>query len=193
MSTQAESTPEAEGGTPRRRWLRVPSLGQAAALVGLVGGVVGLLFIFKPGWKPQPSPDVGTVEISAVRVREPVTFKRYLQRLQLPQQGLSRAQLRRLGALIEFHLHAQGFKSKELPLRWELNDAATDDLITEDESVSIKPSTNDEGRKWFVWVPTPKTKRTYYVTVTLYQPRNGKVEVPLQDFDSPQFHGLAAS
>lgn len=193
MSTQAGSTPEAEGDTPRRRWLRVPSLGQAAALVGLVGGVVGLLFVLKPGWKPQPPQDVGTVEISGVRVREPVTFKRYLQRLQLPQQGLSRVQLRRLGALIEFHLHAQGFKGKELPLRWELNDAATDDLIAEDESVSIKPSTNDEGRKWFVWVPTPKTKRTYYVTVTLYQPRNGKVEVPLQDFDSPQFRGLAAS
>jgi hypothetical protein len=190
MSAPAD-TPEA--GASRRRWLRVPSLGQSAALVGLVGGVVGLLFVFKPGWKPAPPADVGTVDISAVRVREPVTFKRYLQRLQLPRQGLSQTQLRQLGALIEFHLHVQGFRGKELPLRWELNDAATDDLVAENESVSIKPSTNDEGRKWFVWVPTPKTKRTYYVTVTLYQPRKGAVDVPLQDFDSPQFRGLATT
>jgi hypothetical protein len=177
---------------PRRKWLRVPSVGQTAAIVGLIGSVVGLLFIFKPGWKPQAPPDVGTVEISAVKVRQPVTFKRYLQRLKLSPQGMGRDQLRRRGALIEFHMHIVGFRGKELPLRWELNDAATDDLVTEDESVSIKPSTNAEGRNWFVWVPSPHTTKSYYVTVTLYQPRKGTVDVPLQDFDSPVFKGLAA-
>jgi hypothetical protein len=188
-----ENTAEPGEGPARRRWLRVPSVGQTAALVGLVGSVVGLLFIFKPGWKPQAPQDVGMVEISAVRVRQPVTFRRYLQRLKLSGQGLGQEQLRRRGALIEFHMHIKGFRGKELPLRWELNDAGTEELVAQNESVSIKPSTNDEGRKWFVWVPTPQTRKTYYVTVTLYQPRKGKVDVPLQDFDSPQFKGLAAN
>ena len=33
----------------------------------------------------------------------------------------------------------------------------------------------------------PKTRRSYYVTVTIYQPDG---DVPLQDFDSPRFRGL---
>ena len=46
----------ADGQAPpakRKFSLRRPSVGQASALVGLIGGVVALVFIFKPGWKPQ--------------------------------------------------------------------------------------------------------------------------------------------
>lgn len=39
----------------------------------------------------------------------------------------------------------------------------------------------------------PPAGRTYYVTVTLYQPRKGDVDVPLADFDTPEFAGSAAS
>jgi hypothetical protein len=190
MSTPA--TPAAEPG-PRRRWLRRPTLAQAGTIVGLIGGIVGLVFVLKPGWKPTPTPDVGKVEISDVRVRQPVTFKRYLQRIKQPPGTMSREFLLRRGTMIEFHMHIEGFKGKALPLRWELNDAKTEELVGQNESVSLTPSTNDEGRKWFVWVPTPRTRGTYYVTVTLYQPRKGKVDVPLQDFDSPEFGGLAAT
>jgi hypothetical protein len=190
MSAPANAAPESEAVPPRRKWLRVPSLGQSAALVGLIGGVVGLLFIFKPGWKPQPPSQVGTVEFSDVHARQPVTFKRYLQRLKLSPGNMSPAMLRRKGVLIEFHAHIVGFRSKELPLRWELNDAASDDLVAQDEAISIEPSTTDEGRTWFVWAPTPKTRRRYYLTVTLYQPPKGKVDVPLGSFDSPTFRGL---
>ena len=38
----------------------------------------------------------------------------------------------------------------------------------------------------------PKTRKRYYVTVSIYQPRKGEVDVPLEDFDTPTFRGLAA-
>jgi len=180
MSTASDEKP-----TERRRASRNPFdyLPQLGAIVTITATVIGLVFLFHPGCSPQ---DVGKATIDDVRVVQPVTFQRYLQRLELPPGSLSGQQLRRPGVMIEFHYEIDGFRGKKLPLRWELNDAATNDLVDQDQAVTIQPSTNAEGRKWFVWVPAPATGRKYYVTVTIYQP-NGSV--PLQDFDSPPFRG----
>ncbi len=82
MTTPADAAPEQEQAGPRKRRFSRPTVGQASALVGLVGGIVALVFIFKPGWKPQPTPDVAKATISDTKVVQPVTFKRYLQRQQ---------------------------------------------------------------------------------------------------------------
>jgi hypothetical protein len=177
-------------------------VGQAAALVGLIGGIVGLLFVFKPGWKPQPPPDVGTLKITEVNVRRPVSFARYLERVRLPALGVTEAYQRRPGLLIEFDYQAEGLRGKRLPIQWELIDAQTHERVVVEaggddgagnDAVGITPSTNKEGAKWFVWVPMPERGRTYYVTVTIYQPRKGDVDVPLADFDTPRFSGSAPS
>ncbi len=159
-------------------------LPQVGALVTIAATVIGLVFVFRPGCTPQ---DVGKATIGEVRVVRPVTFGRYLQHLELPAGSLSREQLRRRGVMIEFAYEINGFRGKKLPLRWELNEAVTNDLVGQDQAVTITPSTNAEGRKWFVWVPAPMTDKRYYVTVTIYQPGG---TVPLQDFDSPPFRGL---
>jgi hypothetical protein len=131
---------------------------------------------------------MGTMTIDEVGVKQ-APFKRYFERLGLSTGTLSSAYLRRPGMLVEFHFELKGFRGKELPLTWELVDAKTNEAVAEDRAISINPSTNNDARTWFVWVPMPKTKRTYYVTVTVYQPHKGDVDVPLQDFDSPRFRG----
>jgi len=190
-STQAPE-PTAAPQPPGRRF-KVPSVGQISAIVGLIAGILGLVFIVFPAWRPEAPRDSGSIEVSDVRVRQPVTFGRYLKRLKLPPETLSEQQLGRRGVMIEFQTQIEGFKGKGLPLRWELNDAATNDPVDEDEAVTIVPSTNDEGRTWFVWAPAPETAGKYYVTVTIYQPPKGNVDVPLEAFDSPEFTGLAAA
>jgi len=167
-------------------------VGQAAGVVALVASVVGLLFVFKPGWKPEPPPDVGTLKIVDSSVRQPVTFGRYLERLRLPPLDMTKAFLQRRGLLIDFAYQAEGFRGKRLPIQWELVDAKTNDRVSGDDAVSITPSTNDEAAKWFVWVPAPAAGRQYYVTVTIYKPRKGDVDVPLADFDTQEFSGSAA-
>ncbi|MBA2298734.1 MAG: hypothetical protein H0W14_11940 [Actinobacteria bacterium] len=187
-----DTTKPTEPSQPPKPRFRIPSVGQAGAIVGLIAGILGLVFIAFPAWRPQPPPDTGTVQVSDVRVRQPVSFGRYLKRLKLPPGNLSEQQLSRRGVLIEFQAQIEGFKGKQLPLRWELNDAATNDPVDEDQAVTIKPSTNNEGRTWFVWAPAPESTGKYYVTVTIYQPPKGEVDVPLEAFDSPEFTGLAA-
>jgi hypothetical protein len=160
------------------------------------------VFIFKPGWKPQPPPDVGTLKITDTSVRQPVTFGRYLERVRLPALGVTKAYQRRPGLLIEFDYQAVGLRGKRLPIQWELVDAKTNDRVVDNaaadddaagnDAVGITPSTNNEAAKWFVWVPAPEAGKNYYVTVTIYQPRKGDVDVPLTDFDTPKFSGSAA-
>lgn len=194
MTTPSDAAPAPE----QRRKSPLVYVGQAAAVVGLVASVVGLLFVFKPGWQPKPPPDVGTLKIVDSSVRQPVSFGRYLERVRLPPLGFTEAFRRRQGLLIEFDYEAAGFRGERLPIQWELVDAKTNDRVRTgnddadgNDAVGIKPSTNEEAAKWFVWVPAPKAGRSYYVTVTIYQPRKGDVDVPLADFDTAEFAGTA--
>jgi hypothetical protein len=176
-------------------------VGQVAALVGLIGSIVGLVFVFKPGWKPQPPPDAGRLEITTVGKPRIATFRRYLERVRVPTYDLTREYLGRRGRLIEFRYEAVGLRGKQLPIQWEVIDAKTHDRVVSDDetgddetwndAVGIEPSNNDEAAKWFVWVPDQAAGREYYVTVTIYQPRKGDVDVPLADFDTAVFRGFA--
>jgi hypothetical protein len=168
----------------RRDWFAL--VGKLTALIGLVSGVVTLVFLFFPGLKPVHV-DQGTADISAINVQQPVTFRRFLQEMEEGTGSMSRQFLNRPGLLVSFHYQLDGFKGRNIPLRWELNDAATNDLVDQDQGVTIKPSTNSEGRDWYVWVPRPDKRRRYYITVTLYQPEKGLV--PLKHFDTKPFKG----
>ena len=187
----ADNAADGQGTTTKARFsLRRPSVGQASALVGLIGGVVALVFIFKPGWKPQPPANASKATITDTRVFQPVSFKRYLQRQQLPiPAGLSRTYLSRPGVMVSFHYEIVGLRHKKLPLRWELSDAATNDLVaSKDSAYTLIPANDDDAGDWSVWVPAPRKGRSYYATVTIYQPQGPPYE--LKHFDSPDFPGL---
>ena len=166
----------------RRDWFGF--VGKLTALVGLVTGVATLLFLFFPGLKPVHV-DVGTAAITDVTTQQPVTFRRYLQETETREGSMSRAFLNRPGVLVSFHYQLEGFGGRTIPLRWELNNAKTYDLVDQDQALSIVPSTNSEGRDWYVWVPQPKSHGRYFITVTLYQPE--KQRVPLKHFDTKPF------
>jgi hypothetical protein len=150
-----------------------------------------------------PAADVGKLTIRHDSIRaSPASLGRFYQRVHLPPLDLGPALLRQRGVIVEFSFESTGFRGQTLKVRRELIDAATNDPVAEnpghafrysDDSVGIELSTNNEARKWFVWSPVPTTRGSYYVTVSIYQPRKGDVDVPLDDFDSPRFPGLAAN
>ena len=111
--------------------------------------------------------------ISDTKVVQPVTFKRYLQRQQLPiSPTSSKTYLARSGVMIPFHYEIIGLRGKKLPLRWELSDAESNDLIARRTArTGSRRANNDEAADWSVWLPAPKQGRDYYVTVTIYQPK----------------------
>jgi len=191
MSTATKASPgRRRPARPKTKRSLFALVGQLTALVGLISGIVTLIFVFRPGWKPTHV-DVGTATITDVTVLQPVTYGRYLQKQELPAGTMSHEQLVKPGVMVSFHYELDGFRGKKLPLRWELNAAATNKLIDQDQALTIIPSTNAEGRDWFVWVPAPKARRTYYITVTIYQPQ--KQLVPLKHFDTKPFRGGPAA
>jgi hypothetical protein len=172
--------------------LRRPTLGQLSAFIGLVASLVALLFIFRPGWKPQAPANASKATIGETRVFQPVSFRRYLQRQQLPiGPTLSRAYLDRRGVMVSFHYEITGLRHRKLALRWELSNVATNELVAaENSAYTLVPANDDDAGDWSVWVPAPKTGGTYYVTVTIYQPQGPPFE--LKHFDSPNFPGMEA-
>jgi hypothetical protein len=183
MTEAAKEAPEPKpGGNGRRKLVARPQtrrdwfglVGKLTALVGLVTAVVTLLFLFFPGLKPVHV-DVGTAAITDVSTLQPVTFHRYLQEVEAEEGTMSSAALKQPGVLVSFHYQLEGFGGRTIPLRWELSNAKTNNLVDQDQALSIKPSTNSEGRDWAVWVPQPKRQGKYYITVTLYQPEQQRV------------------
>jgi hypothetical protein len=176
-AARAESPP-----AQRTRQSPLAYIGPVAAVVTVASTVIGLVFVFHPGCKPQ---DVGRAAISDVQVRQPMTYGGYLKKQELPEGSLSSGQLGRPGVMVAFHYEITGMRGRHLPLRWELTDEASNRLVAQDQALTIIPSTNDEGRDWYVWVPAPRSGRRYYITVTIYQPQ--KQLVPLRHFDTPAF------
>jgi len=168
----------------RKRRNYLAYVGQLAGAATLVSTVVGLVFVFRPGCKPQ---DVAKATISDVRVHH-LTLGNYLVKKELGKGTVSNAMLHRPGVIVTFHYEITGLSGKHLPLRWELNDGATSATIAQDKAVTIVPSTNNDGRDWDVWVPVPRTRRMYYVVVTIYQPQ--KQPVPLKRFETDEFRGI---
>jgi hypothetical protein len=187
----AATAGDSKGESSWRRRLRRPTLIEAGAFVGLVGGIVGLVFVFAPGCQPQPPPGATKATISDVRAVRPVSFRRFLQRQQIPiPPEMTPRFLARRGVMVEFHYEIIGLSGKHLLLAWELSDAATNDLVAAEQSAfELVPSKNDDAGDWAIWILAPKPGRTYYATVTIYKPQGPPYE--LKHFRTREFPGFA--
>jgi hypothetical protein len=180
-------------GTPSGGWqLRRPTIVEMAAFVAVVGGIVGLVFVFAPGCKPQPPPAAIKATISDIDAVRPYTFRRFLQRqhISIPPE-MTPQFLARRGVMIEFHYEIIGLSGEQLQLDWELSDAATHDLVAAEPSAyELEPSKNDDAGDWAIWIPAPKPGRTYYAIVTIYKPEGPPYE--LKHFQTRRFPGFAS-
>jgi hypothetical protein len=185
--------PRSDSSPPWRQRLRRPTVVEAGAFVALVGGIVGLVFKFAPGCQPQPPSPVVKASISDVETLHPVSFRRFLQRQQLPiPPDMSRQFLARRGVMVEFAYEIVGLSGKHLRLAWELSDQTTNDLVAGEQSAyELVPSKNDDAGDWAVWIPAPKPGRRYYATVTIYKPPGPPYE--LKHFRTPAFRGFAST
>ena len=180
----------AEQPPPKPRRLRRPTLTELGTFVGLVVAVVGLVYKFAPGCEPQPPPNVLRAEISDVRAKHPISFRRFLQHQQLPiPPDLTPQYLAQRGVMLTFHYEIVGLSHKDLPLAWDLSDAKTNEIVNSQQSAyELTPSRNDDAGDWAVWVPAPKPGRDYYVTVKIFKPEGPPYE--LKHFETETFPGF---
>jgi hypothetical protein len=112
------SAPVADGAPEeRRRRISFALVGQAAAVVGLIGGVVGLVFTFVPSLRPgSGSGAAPTAKLEISDVNERATVREYAEAEGMQLGSLSPAALRVLGVLTTVHYTTTGFEGKELQL-----------------------------------------------------------------------------
>lgn len=109
------AAPTGTAPTGVRRWLTFKLVGQASAVVGLIAGALGLLFLLVPGLKPG-SGEQATAKIEIASVNDRATLREYLGAEGIATGSLAPWALRRLGVLTTLHYSSTGLAGKELPL-----------------------------------------------------------------------------
>jgi hypothetical protein len=175
---------ETEAPPARRRWLSFGLVGQAAAVVGLIGGVAGLLFTFVPSLRPG-SGEKPSAQLELASVNDRATLREYLFAEAIPLGSLSKAVLRRLGVLTTIRYTSSGLGGKELPLVVSLTSRETGDVVCE-HRYPVKAK-GGPPLTFRVWTPFPAHPRaqndSYNLHVTLFPPSGKPPSLDAADHD----------
>lgn len=162
---------DAADETPRRRWLSFGIVGQAAVVVGLIGGIVGLVFTFVPGLRPGSNTNP-TADLELADVNGRATLREYLNSEGIPPGTLSPGALKRLGVLATIHYTSSGLGGKELPLVVSLTSRETGHVVCQ-HTYRVKAGGGAPltFRSWSPFPATPQTASdSYNLHVTLFPP-----------------------
>jgi hypothetical protein len=193
----AVKTRSSRGSRQRRgsasRWKRpTPGalLALAGTIVGLVSGIVGLVFLFKPDLQPSGEAAKQAATLSQLNMKPNASFREYLARVDLPATAYTEGQLARRGALLRFRVGITGFEGDRLILKWELFDAASGDQINESRATTISPTTETNEATWHFWVPLPRRAGKLYAVVELKQQKEHHL-LALDTLETDPFRGLS--
>ena len=158
--------------TPRRRRLSFGVVGQTAVVVGLIGGVVGLVFTFFPGLRPGSKATPATADLQLASVNPKAPLREYLNSEGIPAGTLSPAALERLGVLATIHYTSSGLGDKELPLVVSLTSSKTGEAVCK-HTYRIRAGSG-APLTFRSWSPFPATRPSaggsYDLHVTLFPP-----------------------
>ena len=186
----------------RRRSLRA-WLGELSTTIKAVGGVavaiagiVGLVFLFFPDLRPDPTPDEGSATLSKPTLEQPVTFGQYLDRVEIPREGSTEEQLARQGVLAGVMVTIKGYRNQGLPLRWYVLDLGTHDIVDQQSKRHLlQADRNETPAAWPFWVALPRGPGPFKIVLQIYPP-NAKPGrpgvVPLAEAETDTFPGAPA-
>jgi hypothetical protein len=186
-----ESEPAERRGV--RKWL-----GELSTTVKAVGGIaaaiaaiVGLVFLFFPDLRPDPTPDEGSAAISKPTVEQPVTFGQYLDRVEIPRDRSTKAELARSGALAGAMVTIKGYRNQALPLRWYVLDTGTHEIVEQQSKKQmLTADRNETPVAWSFWVELPAGPGPFKIVLQVYPPNTkpGQAGVPpLAETESDTF------
>lgn len=92
--------------------------------------------------------------------------------------------------LASFRVEIIGYKEKHLPLDWQLFDASTGEELVEERSITFEPTVNEDTANWDVWVPLPRRKGKFFLSIELLLEKEHGFVV-LSRLQTKPFPGLA--
>ena len=164
-------------------------LALAGTIVGLVSGIIGLVFLFKPDLQPTGEAAEQAATLSQLNVQPNAPFREYLARVDLPSTAYTKAQLARRGALLRFRVRITGFEGQRLVLEVGALRQEDREQVDESKATTIRPSTGTNQANWNFWVPLPKRPGPFYAVVELQQPNENSL-LALDTLETEPFRGL---
>jgi hypothetical protein len=147
-------------------------LAHTATVVGVMSGVVGLVFLLRPELQPEPPARERSATLALLDVQPRLTRRQYMQRVDLAPADFdfTSEQLGERGAFVEYRYTLVGYKGKELPVKHELIDATSGDQVAEAEMFHIEPLANEDTGEWHAFVPLPRRNGRFFVLLRLFEP-----------------------
>jgi hypothetical protein len=162
------------------------------AVVVVVTGVVGLIFLFLPELKPEPLPPQRRVELSREEFDPDATFAEFIERRRvegMKPSDFTKARLSQRGALLTYRVRIVGYKNDRLPLDWQLIDETTGEEVYEEQASILRPTVEDDTATRHIWARLPRQEGPYYISVQLLL-QHGNNFTELARLRSKTFPGL---
>jgi hypothetical protein len=146
---------------------------QAGVVVGLCSAVVGLVFVFFPGLKPEPHapPPDRSAAITGV-VMNPWTKRgQFLDYSDQSKLGFTKQQLGQVGASAFARVTIAGFRGTTLTLERQIVDARSGDVVGQTRDFRVRPSADKVSHRWWDWAPLRQGRGSYVMVIKLLDER----------------------
>ena len=166
--------------------------GWVKGVAAAITAVTAVLIFFFPGCEPA-KPCRGTLDasLSAPSIDESVRYRSYLDLIGAKKGQASQERLDEVGKLIDFEVHAQGYKNKPLRVSWWLltagGEPVADQRLKDQLGVVVRPQECVDTARQKIWAgPIPQTRREYLVEIRLVATNGSE----LDRIRTPAFRGL---
>jgi hypothetical protein len=146
---------------------------QASLIVGLLSGVVGLLFLLIPSIRPGdsgPPPDQ-SARITGIVVNPHTTRGQYLDYSDQSKLGFTAKQLGVVGASAFARVEIVGYRGKTLTMERQVVDADGNVLgAASARDFTVTPPADRVTHRWWDWTPLPDKAGDYAIVVKVLDP-----------------------
>jgi hypothetical protein len=156
-----------------------------------VTAVTGVLIFFFPGCQPE-KPCQGSLgaTLTSASIDQSVRFRSYLELVGASRGQASQERLNEVGKLIDFRVHASGFRHQRLEVMWWLLTSAGEPpakRVSGQLGTIVKPDACVDNAREKIWAgPIPRDRKSYRVEIRLVDP-NG---TELDRIRTSRFQGL---
>jgi hypothetical protein len=161
----------------------------AGAIVTVVSGIIGLLFLLLPGLRPDEPPANQQAKLSELSLDPNISRAQYLARTDSQSRGYTKKELAVRGAFIECRVEIIGYKGQLIVVKWELIDASSGEELHDEKSDGFIPDANQAAATQPLFVPLPRREGSFYVRLELV--RQGEYRlVSLDKAKTERFPGV---
>jgi hypothetical protein len=142
---------------------------QGGVVVGLVSGVIGLVFLLFPQLRPERKepPADQSASVSGMVVNPHTTRGQFLDYLGRSKRGLTEEQLAVVGSSAFARVQIAGYRGRTLTLERQLIDTQTGNLVGQARDFLVTPPAEKVTHRWGDWAPLPSRRGSFIFVIKL--------------------------